>query len=119
MALSLYMDHNVSRAITDSVRVRGVDVLTAFEDGAHELPDPELLDRATTLGRILFTLDTDFLVEAARRQADNIPFTGIIFATQRRIFIGTCVRDLEKIAKTSIVQDLTNTVTFLPLHESH
>ncbi len=32
-----------------------MDVLTAHEDQASELPDPELLDRATALGRVLFT----------------------------------------------------------------
>lgn len=28
MALALYMDHHVPRAITDGLRLRGVDVLT-------------------------------------------------------------------------------------------
>ena len=44
--LRLYMDQHVQKAITDTLRLRGVDVLTAFEDGSHELPDPLLLTRA-------------------------------------------------------------------------
>jgi hypothetical protein len=47
------MDHHVHQAITDGLRSRGADVLTAYEDGAHELHDPELLDRATEFGRVL------------------------------------------------------------------
>jgi hypothetical protein len=34
MSVKLYMDHHVSRAITAGLRLRKVDVLTAFEDGA-------------------------------------------------------------------------------------
>lgn len=34
------MDHHVPRAITNGLRLRGVDVLTAHEDGASELRDP-------------------------------------------------------------------------------
>jgi len=67
VALQLYMDHHVPRAITVGLRQRGVDVLTAFEDGAHELLDPDLLDRAGALGRVLFIRDDDLLAEATRR----------------------------------------------------
>jgi len=67
VALQLYMDHHVPRAITVGLRQRGVDVLTAFEDGAHELLDPDLLDRAGVLGRVLFIRDDDLLAEATRR----------------------------------------------------
>ena len=36
MAIKLYMDHNVPRAITNGLRLRGVEVITAFEDGMSE-----------------------------------------------------------------------------------
>jgi hypothetical protein len=61
---------------------RGIDVLTAFQDNAHEFDDPPLLDRATGLGRVLFTQDEDFLREGARRQAQGIYFAGIIYGAQ-------------------------------------
>lgn len=57
MAIQLYMDHNVPRSITDGLRVRGVDIITALEDGTTEVDDPELLDRVSKLGRVLFTRD--------------------------------------------------------------
>ena len=68
MSLGLYMDAHVPLAITRGLRRRGVDVLTAQQDGTTRLPDPELLDRATALGRILFSQDEDLIAEAVRRQ---------------------------------------------------
>lgn len=40
MSVKLYMDVHVRRAVTDGLRLRGVDVLTAQEDGAGEFDDP-------------------------------------------------------------------------------
>jgi predicted nuclease of predicted toxin-antitoxin system len=54
--------------VTEGLRLRGIDILTAQEDGAAQLLDPELLTRATELGRVFFTEDDDLLKEAARRQ---------------------------------------------------
>lgn len=42
MTLKLYMDHHVPRAITTGLRLRNIDVLTAYEDHGHELADPDL-----------------------------------------------------------------------------
>lgn len=115
MTIALYMDQHVPRAITVGLRVHEVDVLTAYEDGASELEDPELLDRAGELGRVLFTQDDDLLAEAARRQREGVPFLGVIYAHQLRVPIGTCIRDLEIIAKAGEPEDLINGVQFLPL----
>lgn len=62
--MRLYMDVHVPYAVTTGLRLRGVDVLTAQEDGASELDDPALLDRATELGRVLYTQDDDLLRES-------------------------------------------------------
>lgn len=35
------MDVHVKRAVTEGLRLRGVDVLTAQEDGTAEFEDPE------------------------------------------------------------------------------
>jgi hypothetical protein len=115
MPLALYMDHNVPRAITIGLRLRNVDVLTAFEDGASDVDNPELLDRASALGRVLFSQDDDLLAEAARRQAAGIPFSGVIYAHQLRVSIGACINDLEIIATIGEPEDLHQHVVFLPL----
>jgi len=75
MPLAIYMDHHVPRAITNGLRLRGADVLTAHEDGKDEAPDPDLLDRSTELRRVLFTQDRDLLEEAKRRQEKVYPIS--------------------------------------------
>ena len=54
--ISFYMNQHVPRAIIEGLRLRGVDVMIAFEDGASERGDSELLDRATEPGRIHFLI---------------------------------------------------------------
>jgi hypothetical protein len=109
------MDENVHRAITSGLRLRGVDVLTAHEDGRQATPDPLILDRSTELGRVLFSQDEDLLVEGQKRQSEGRPFPGVIFAHQLHVTIGDCVRDLELLAKAADPADLANRVEFLPL----
>jgi len=115
VSVALYMDEHVHRAITAGLRLRGVDVLTAQEDGRSNIPDDVLLNRATELQRVLFSQDEDLLAEASRRQRDGIPFSGVIYAHQRRVTIGVCVYDLELIAKSANLEDFTHRVEYLPL----
>ena len=115
MPVSFYMDHHVPAAVTWGLRQRDVDVLTAFDDGASLLSDPDLLQRATELSRALFTQDEDLLIEASRLQRDGIPFAGVIYLHQQDTSIGRCVADLEIIAKVLSPEDLSNTVLYLPL----
>jgi hypothetical protein len=105
----------VPRAITIGLRLRGVDVVTALEDGADLLSDPDLLDRAAELGRVLFSQDDDLLSEAARRQSEGVFFQGVIYAHQLSVSIGVCIRNLELIANAGEPEDLINRVEFLPL----
>lgn len=115
MTIALYMDVHVHRAITNGLRIRGVDVLTAQEDGHRTADDAYLLDRATELGRVLFSQDDDLLAEAKRRQTEGVHFSGVIYAHQMHITIGRCVADLELIAKLAETEELANRVEFLPL----
>lgn len=62
------MEVNVPYHITRELRLRGLDVFTAQEDGSGELEIGKLLTRASALGRVLFTRDDDLLREATRRQ---------------------------------------------------
>jgi len=55
------MDVHVPRAVTMALRLRGIDVITAQEDGAAQLGEDVLLRKATKLGRILVWQDADFL----------------------------------------------------------
>lgn len=114
MPIAFYMDQHVPRAITVGLRLRGVEVLTAYEDDASEFEDVELLNRAGERGRVLFTRDDDLLAEATKRQRAGIPFCGVVYAHQLRASIGKCVEDLEVIAKAAEPADLMDQVIFLP-----
>ncbi len=115
MSVPLYFDVHVPSAIADGLRLRGVDVLRAQEDGTAEFEDPRLLDRATELGRVLFTQDKGFLREANRRQERAEAFSGIVYAHQLNLTIGECVADLEVIAKDSEPDEWIGRVEYLPL----
>jgi len=109
------MDVHVPYAISYGLRLRDVDVVTSQEDGTTELEDPSLLDRATELGRALFTQDTDFLRIASERLRNEIEFSGIIFANQSDMTVSGCIRDLEVIAKVYEPEELADRVEYLPL----
>jgi hypothetical protein len=109
------MDVHVPDAVTQGLRQRGVEVITAQEDGRRRLPDDALLDRSTSLVRVLFTRDEDLLAEAVHRQRVGRPFAGVVYAHQLRASVGQCVRDLELIAKVCASEDLDGRVVHLPL----
>ena len=109
------MDVHVPAAMTRGLVLRGVDVQTAQIDGTTELEDPDLLDRATELGRVLFSQDEDLLAEATRRQRGGQSFGGVFYAHQLGITIGRAVNDLEILAQAGTVEDFANRVEYLPL----
>ena len=90
-----YMDENIDFDITHGLRLRNVDVVTVQEDGRAKISDPEVMDRATELGRVVFTNDDDLLVEAMRRYQDGIEFSGVIYVHKRRLTIGQCIEEFE------------------------
>jgi predicted nuclease of predicted toxin-antitoxin system len=79
VAIALYLDEHVRRAITLGLRLRGVDILTVQEDENAGTPDVWLLDRAVELQRVMFSQDQDFLIEANRRQT-KVSLLGIVSA---------------------------------------
>ncbi len=113
MSLGLYMDVHVPPPVTRGLRRRGVDVLTAQQDGTARLADTALLDRATTLGRLLFTQDEDLIAEAVRRQRSGEPFATVVYARQLDISIGCCIADLEALTKAARPEDAQGQVIFL------
>ena len=109
------MDENVHGAISRGLRQRGVDVLTVQEEGLAGTPDPQVLDRAGELSRVLVSQDTDLLIEAVRRQRAGEPFSGVIFAAQDTSATGRYIKDLEVIAKATVFQEYADRVEHLPL----
>jgi hypothetical protein len=113
VSVALYMDVHVHAAITQGLRSRGVEVITAQEDGTTRWEDAELLDRATALNRVLFTNDQDLLRIVAIRQQLGVPFAGVIYAPQMSP-LGRVLRDLEMCAFACDPEDLADGLTYLP-----
>ncbi len=112
--LSFYMDHHAHRSITEGLRRRGIDVVTAFEDGSEEKDDEALLERATVLGRILVSQDDDLLKIATQRQRSSRVFAGVAYAIQQHIDIGGTVEYLELIAHLKTADEMRNSVEYIP-----
>jgi hypothetical protein len=115
MALSLDMDVHVPIAVTEGLRRRGLDVLASQDDGTVRMSDEELLVRATELRRVLFTQDDDLLQIASNWQEAGRSFAGIVYAHQLLAGIGRLVDDLELVCGVCGAEELSNSVTFLPL----
>jgi predicted nuclease of predicted toxin-antitoxin system len=115
MSVLLYVDHHVPMAITEGLRQRSVDVVTAHEDGRAEQGDAAILERATSLNRAVFSQDEDFLALAHEWLENGREFAGVIYAHQLKITIGQAVRDLELIATVLSDDEMRNRIEFLPI----
>lgn len=109
------MDVHVPRSVTAALRLRGIDVLTAQEDGSAELDDGALLKRASELGRVLISQDADLLREGTLLLRESRTFSGIIYAHQLRVTIGRMVEDLELIAVATTPEEWRGRIEFLPI----
>lgn len=112
--IRLYADECGNGLVIRGLRRRGVDVLTAQEDGLGEQPDPVVLDRATELGRVLFSQDNDLLAEGVRRQRAGETFAGVIYARQN-VPIRICIDDIQRITEACEPVEYQDRVEYLPL----
>jgi predicted nuclease of predicted toxin-antitoxin system len=115
MSLTYYMDEHVDYDITRGLRRRNVDVLVVQDDSHRQTDDAIILDRATVLGRVVFTQDKDFLREAHHRQVNGIPFAGVIYAAQDKRRIGQIILELDVFAKSGNPGDLDNQLVYLKI----
>jgi hypothetical protein len=71
---ALYADENVPLPLVEALRLLGHDVVTAQEDGRANqgVPDPDILARATALGRAVLTHN--------RRHFHGLHRSGIVHA---------------------------------------
>ena len=108
------MDVHIPAEITARLRARNADVLTSQEDGTDELPDDMLLDRATQLGRALFTFDVDFHRIISLRQRKGVPFFCVFFAEENHRRNKLRAEWLEMYATLADPNDLQNQLIFIP-----
>jgi len=112
--LAFLMDHHIHSAITEGLRQRGIDVLTAFDDDRSEVPDEELLQRSTFLRRVLVSQDQDLLRITAAWQRAGRDFAGVAFGIQQDLDIGRTIEYLELLAQALSPSEMHNRVEYLP-----
>jgi predicted nuclease of predicted toxin-antitoxin system len=115
MMLALYTDHHVNSATVEGLRRRGIDVLTAFEDGFERRSDADILARATELGRLVFTQDVDFIALTDEWLTAGKSFSGVVFAHQLKVTIGQAIRDLELVCRVLTSTEVASQLIRLPL----
>ena len=108
-SVRLYLDENLNPAITEQLRIRGIDALCVRDLGAFGESDPKQLQRAIDMGRVIVTTDIDFL----RIASETTEHTGIIFGEQRPHSIGDWVNALELICFVYTAEDMLNRVEYL------
>jgi hypothetical protein len=115
MATALYADVHVPGPVILQLRLRGVNIAAATEEGHERKTDEELLDISTVSSRVMVTQDIRFRVLAEDWQRTGRSFASLVFAHQRRVSFGEMIRDLEVIAKATDPSFWINRIEQLPL----
>jgi hypothetical protein len=102
------MDEHVPKAVSDGLRRRGVDVLTAQEAGLLSARDEGHLKFVAEKRRVIFTQDADFL----RLHAAGVFHRGIAYAPQQTS-IRTIVYGLMLIFDLLAPEDMVNHIEYL------
>jgi hypothetical protein len=113
--IRLFLDEDsMDRKLAAAFRRRGVDVLTALEAGMSERDDVDLLEHATSLGRVVYTFNIgDFSRIHAAYQQQGKTHAGLIFARQKQYSVGEQLRRLMKLMATLSEQEMVNRVEYL------
>lgn len=109
VAISLYLDENLTPKIATQLQRRGINVVTVRDLGLLGDTDENHLARATRMGYVLVTSDTDFL----KMVAGGVDHAGIVFGIQEDNSIGDWIKGLELICSVYSQDDMINHVEFL------
>ena len=88
--IRFHLDENVSNAVAEALRRRGIDVTTTPQEGLISVSDEEQLAFCLSQARVIFTQDTDFL----RLHNAGAIHAGIIYCSQGNRSIGEIIRSL-------------------------
>lgn len=103
-----YLDEHIPAAVAEGLRRRGVDSLTVQEAGRAGLSNPEQLAFARAAGRVIVTMDSDFLVLATQ----GVSHAGIAYANPNRS-IGDLITSSMLLFEILTPAEMTNHVEFL------
>jgi predicted nuclease of predicted toxin-antitoxin system len=107
--IRFHLDENCHRAIAEGLRRRGVDVTTTPEAGLMSASDEKQIAYASSVGRVIFTQDRDFL----RLHAAGVPHAGIAYCDKDTKSIGEIVTMLLLIWQVYEPEEMANRVEYI------
>lgn len=107
--LRFYLDENVPTEIANQLKSRGIDAITVRDLGLLGDEDDNHLQRATTMGRVLCTHDSDFIELAT----GGMTHAGIVFGQQNNHYIGEWVKYLQLMHAVYTADELVNIIEFI------
>jgi predicted nuclease of predicted toxin-antitoxin system len=113
VALRLYADECVDGRVMAGLRRRGVDVVTAHDEGLLSASDTRHMERASEIGRTLLSADQDFLTIVHDLQARGLPFPGLLYI-QSNTSVGDAIRAIADAAEILDPADMESWVEWIP-----
>lgn len=107
--IKFYFDEHIPQSVAAGLLRRGIDVLTVQTTRRTGLTDDEQLDFATRQGRVMVTMDSDFLILAAQ----NVPHAGIAYAKPGIRSIGELIQRLKLIHDLLAPDEMQNHIEYL------
>ncbi|MDJ1169927.1 DUF5615 family PIN-like protein [Roseofilum sp. BLCC_M154] len=107
--IQFHLDENVSYAVAEGLRRRGIDVTTSPQAELMGCSDEEHIAFAVKQDRVIFTQDADFL----RLDRAGINHKGIVYCQQNSRSIGEIVRSLILIWEYLDTEDIDGKVEFI------
>jgi len=106
--IKFYLDEHIHSAVAEGLRRRRVNVLTVQEAGKSGLSDRDQLAFALSEGRVMVTMDSDFLTLAM----EGVSHAGIGYANPRRS-VGQLISALMLVFGVLTPAELANHVEYL------
>ena len=106
--IKFYLDEHIHSAVAEGLRRRGVNVLAVQEAGKSGMSDGEQLAFARNEGRVMVTMDSDFLTLAV----EGLSHAGIAYANPRKS-IGELISALMLLSDVLTPTEMANHVEYL------
>jgi len=107
--IKFHLDENVSNAIANGLRMRGIDVTTTPEQKLISVPDDVQLKFAVSQERVVFTQDMDFL----RIHLQGINHLGIVYCPQQTKSIGQIIQGIVLIWELLTPEEMIKHIEYL------
>lgn len=115
MKIRLYFDEDAMDAdLVHALRIRGVDVTSALEQGMIRRSDADHLEFAALQGRVLYSFNVgDFQRLHSEYLTQGKHHSGVILGQQQRYSLGEQMRRLLKIIARISDEEMSDRVVFL------